>query len=44
MNSICQDPLPNTGVEAHACATPLIAFNTGALPYIVDRGVEEAQP
>jgi glycosyltransferase involved in cell wall biosynthesis len=31
-----QDNLPNTGVEAHACATPVIAFNTCGLPDIVE--------
>ena len=30
-----QDNLPNTGVEAHACATPVIAFETGGMPDIV---------
>jgi len=30
-----QDNLPNTGIEAHACATPVIAFDTGGLPDIV---------
>ncbi len=31
-----QDNLPNTGVEAHACATPVIAFDTGGLKDIVE--------
>jgi glycosyltransferase involved in cell wall biosynthesis len=30
-----QDNLPNTGVEAHACAAPVIAFDTGGLSDIV---------
>ena len=31
-----QDNLPNTGLEANACATPVIAFNTGGLADIVE--------
>ncbi len=30
-----QDNLPNTGLEAHACGKPVVAFNTGGLADIV---------
>ena len=33
-----QDNLPNVGIEAHSCGTPIVAFNTGGLEDIVDHG------
>jgi len=37
-----QDNLPNTGLEAHACGTPVVAFSTGGLVDIVDDRVTGA--
>jgi len=31
-----EDNLPNTVMEALACATPVVAFNTGGIPDMVD--------
>lgn len=33
------DNLPNTGLEAHACGTPVVAFRTSGLPDIVDDNI-----
>ena len=30
-----QDNLPNTGIEAHACGTPVVSFNVTGLPDII---------
>ena len=37
-----QDNLPNTGLEAHACGTPVVAFRTGGLVDVVDDRVSGA--
>ena len=37
-----QDNLPNTGLEAHACGTPVVAFDTGGLVDIVDHHITGA--
>ncbi len=37
-----QDNLPNTGLEAHACGTPVIAFRTGGMVDIVEERITGA--
>ncbi len=37
-----QDTLLNTGLEAHACGIPVVAFRTGGLPDIVDHRITGA--
>ena len=34
--------LPNTGLEAHACGTPVVAYRTGGLVDIVDDQISGA--
>ena len=31
-----QDNLPNTGIESHACGTPVVSFNATGLPDIIE--------
>ena len=42
VNPSRQDNLPNTGLESYACGSPLVVFNTGGLPDIVDYRVTGA--
>ena len=37
-----QDNLPGTGLEAHACGTPVVGFNIGGIPEIIDHHVTGA--
>ena len=37
-----QDNLPNTGLEAHACGTPVVASSAGGLVDVVDDRVSGA--
>lgn len=37
-----QDNMPGTGIEAHACGSPIVAFRTGGLNDIVEDGVTGA--
>ena len=37
-----QDNFPNTGLEASACGTPVVAFNIGGIPDIVEDRVTGA--
>jgi glycosyltransferase involved in cell wall biosynthesis len=33
------DNLPNTAIEAICCGTPVVGFNTGGIPDIIEHGV-----
>ena len=37
-----QDNLPGTGIESHACGTPVVGFEIGGLPEIIDNHVTGA--